>query len=189
MMRHGFLKQEILFVLVILAVLCGLVVMMTFRSATADEGYRPDDLQIIKNEHVARDMHFAEQQKAPPGQDIPPAEQKEVTTPEGLKYTDQKIGEGERAKIGSQLLVKYVGKFTNGEVFDTNMKKAPIPLTIGNKEVIRGWEIGLIGMKTGGKRLLKIPHALGYGDSGSPPRIPPKTDLVFEIEVVKVINR
>lgn len=189
MNRRGFLKQELIFVIVILAVICGLAVLLTFRNATADEGYRPDDLDIIKNEHVARDMHFAEQQKAPQGKDIPPAEQKEVTTSDGLKYTDLRLGEGDKAKVGSQVLVKYSGRFTNGEEFDSNLKKAPISLTIGNKDVIKGWELGIMGMKAGGKRILKIPHPLAYGDSGSPPKIPPKTDLVFEIEVVRVINR
>ena len=116
-------------------------------------------------------------------------ESKEITTPSGLKYTDLKIGTGDKAKVGSTVSVTYTGTLKNGEKFDSNVGKPPYTVTIGDGEVIRGWEEGLIGMQAGGKRKLIIPHTLGYGEKGFPPKIPPYAELIFEIEVVKVKQR
>jgi FKBP-type peptidyl-prolyl cis-trans isomerase len=79
--------------------------------------------------------------------------------------------------------------FKSGEQFDSNVGKAPLTVVVGAGEVIRGWELGLLGMNNGGKRKLVIPSKLGYGDAGKPPKIPGGAELTFEIEAVNVINK
>lgn len=110
--------------------------------------------------------------------------QKEVTTSSGLKYIDLKEGTGDKVKVGSKVGVIYTGTFRNGEKFDSNVGRAPYDVTVGEGMVIKGWEEGLVGMQKGGKRKLIIPYQLAYGEEGRPPRIPPKAELIFEMELV-----
>ena len=112
---------------------------------------------------------------------------KEVTTKSGLKYVDQKVGDGAEAKEGSKVKVHYTGTLENGKKFDSSLDRGePFELTIGKSRVIKGWTEGLQGMKVGGKRKLIIPPDLGYGADGSPPVIPPNSTLIFEIEMLDV---
>ncbi len=97
---------------------------------------------------------------------------------------DEKVGAGAEAKQGSKVKVHYTGKLKNGEQFDSSVGRDPFELTIGQGQVIAGWEKGLVGMKVGGKRKLVIPSDLGYGDRGSPPKIPGKATLYFDIELL-----
>lgn len=106
--------------------------------------------------------------------------------PTELKSEDLKVGEGERAvKDGDEIKVLYVGRLLkNGSKFDSNdNREDPFTFTVG-EGVIEGWSKGVVGMKKGGKRKLTIPASLGYGDKGSPPKIPPNAALVFEIELI-----
>ncbi|HVV39265.1 MAG TPA: FKBP-type peptidyl-prolyl cis-trans isomerase [Candidatus Paceibacterota bacterium] len=102
-----------------------------------------------------------------------------------LVVQDETVGTGAEAKLGDTVSVNYTGKLEDGTVFDTSVGKAPISFVLGAGTVIPGWEQGLQGMKQGGRRLLIIPPALGYGASGYGP-IPPNATLVFEVELVKV---
>jgi len=112
-------------------------------------------------------------------------EEKVITTKSGLKYADLKVGDGATAKEGSKVKVHYTGTLENGKKFDSSLDRGtPFELTIGNHEVIKGWEEGLQGMKVGGKRKLIIPPDLAYGDRGRPPVIPEKATLIFEVELV-----
>ena len=107
-----------------------------------------------------------------------------TTTPSGLQYVDLKPGTGAEATKGKQLSVHYTGWLQNGTKFDSSRDRGqPIQLTLGNGEVIPGWEEGLTGMKVGGQRQLIIPPNLGYGASGQGP-IPPNSTLIFEVELV-----
>ena len=110
-----------------------------------------------------------------------------VKTPSGLAYWDIRVGTGEVAKEGSHVRVHYTGWLTNGKKFDSSVDAGkPFDFTIGNGEVIKGWEEGVAGMRVGGKRQLRIPAALGYGADGYPPVIPANATLIFDIQLLGV---
>jgi FKBP-type peptidyl-prolyl cis-trans isomerase FkpA len=111
-----------------------------------------------------------------------------VKTPSGLAYWDIRVGTGEVAKEGSHVRVHYTGWLTNGKKFDSSVDAGkPFDFTIGNGEVIKGWEEGVAGMKVGGKRQLRIPPALGYGAEGTPGGpIPPNATLIFDVQLLGV---
>ena len=103
----------------------------------------------------------------------------------GLIVQDEVIGTGAEATAGSLVSVQYTGKLENGTVFDTSAGKAPIQFPLGQGYVIQGWELGITGMKVGGKRLLIVPPDMGYGDKANGP-IPANSTLIFEVELVGV---
>lgn len=111
-----------------------------------------------------------------------------VRTPSGLVYWDVRVGNGEVAKEGSHVRVHYTGWLTNGKKFDSSVDAGtPFDFTIGNGEVIKGWEEGVAGMKVGGKRQLRIPPALGYGAEGTPGGpIPANANLIFDVQLLQV---
>jgi peptidylprolyl isomerase len=110
-----------------------------------------------------------------------------TTTNSGLKYKDNKVGTGAEAKAGKTVVVHYTGTLTDGKKFDSSLDSGkPFSFKLGAGEVIKGWDEGVAGMKVGGKRKLVIPYALGYGLQGSPPVIPPKADLIFDVELLEV---
>ncbi len=118
------------------------------------------------------------------------AQNKPVTKPSGLKYTDLAVGKGQEAKAGDTVKVEYTGwlyqKGARGAKFDSSKDRdKPFIFTIGEGKVIKGWEEGVKGMKVGGKRELIIPPTLGYGARGFGP-IPPNATLDFEIELLGV---
>jgi FKBP-type peptidyl-prolyl cis-trans isomerase len=108
--------------------------------------------------------------------------------PTSLEKEDLTVGTGPEAKDGDTVHVQYTGTLTNGKKFDSSYDHGgdPFKVTIGQGEVIKGWDQGLVGMKVGGKRRLRIPSDLGYGSAGSPPDIPGNAGLVFEIELVSI---
>ncbi len=107
------------------------------------------------------------------------------TTSSGLKYIIEKEGSGESPNATDQVSVFYKGSFTNGKDFDGNFGKAPISFRLN--QVIPGWTEGLQLMKPGGRAIFYIPYQIAYGENGHPSGvIPPKSDLVFEVELVKV---
>jgi FKBP-type peptidyl-prolyl cis-trans isomerase len=91
------------------------------------------------------------------------------------------------AKNGDKLKVHYRGKLTNGKQFDASYDRGqPLPLTLGARQVIVGWEEGLQGMCLGEKRTLTIPPEKGYGSRGAGSVIPPDATLIFETELVAI---
>lgn len=104
-----------------------------------------------------------------------------------LQVTDVTAGTGATAKDGDCLVMKYQGNLaTDGSVFDENYDKPQaLQFTLGQGQVIQGWDQGLIGMKVGGTRRLEIPSSLGYGTSGSG-AIPANADLVFIVQLLKI---
>lgn len=110
----------------------------------------------------------------------------EIPDPPELDIKDTKVGEGTReVKKGDKIKVHYVGKLlrTNFKFDSNESKDKPFEFTVG-EGVIEGWSQGVIGMKAGGKRELKIPSRLAYGERGSPPKIPANAPLFFEIELL-----
>jgi FKBP-type peptidyl-prolyl cis-trans isomerase FkpA len=106
--------------------------------------------------------------------------------PGDLATDDLVVGTGDRTvKDSDTIRVHYVGKLLkNGVKFDENKADdQPFEFTVG-EGVIEGWSKGVVGMKRGGKRKLTIPSKLGYGETGSPPKIPGGATLVFEVELV-----
>jgi FKBP-type peptidyl-prolyl cis-trans isomerase FkpA len=96
-------------------------------------------------------------------------------------------GKGRSAQVGNQVTVHYTGKLADGTVFDSSLdRKQPFVFTLGQGEVIKGWDQGINGMKIGEKRLLTIPPELGYGAAGAGSVIPPNATLVFEVELLSV---
>ena len=121
--------------------------------------------------------------------DFKPAQGKPVApAPTKLEKEDTAVGSGREAKSGDTVHVQYTGMLMNGEKFDSSYDHggAPFKVTLGKGEVIKGWDEGLVGMKVGGKRKLRIPPDLGYGAQGSPPKIPPNAGLVFDVELVSI---
>jgi FKBP-type peptidyl-prolyl cis-trans isomerase len=108
-----------------------------------------------------------------------------TTTPSGLQYWDIKVGTGPRAIPGYTVRVHYTGWLTNGKKFDSSVDK-PFPFRLGKGDVIKGWDEGVAGMKVGGKRQLRIPPDLAYGEHGYPGVIPPNATLVFDVELVGI---
>jgi len=98
------------------------------------------------------------------------------------------VGSGPEVKDGDTVHVQYTGTLTSGKKFDSSYDHGgdPFKVTVGQGEVIKGWDEGLLGMRVGGKRRLRIPSDLGYGAAGSPPDIPANAGLVFEIELVSI---
>ena len=110
------------------------------------------------------------------------------TNMEKLIIDDEVVGTGTEAKAGDMVTVDYVGSLTNGTVFDAskNRGNAGFPFTLGVGQVIKGWDEGVVGMKVGGKRKLHIPASLAYGNQAVGGVIPANSDLIFEVELLKV---
>lgn len=107
--------------------------------------------------------------------------------PTELQSIDVVVGDGTEAKKGDNVEVHYTGKlFSNGDTFDSSRGRGTFKFALGAGNVIEGWDRGVAGMKEGGKRKLVIPAKLGYGERGSPPKIPANAALVFDVELIKV---
>lgn len=106
----------------------------------------------------------------------------------GLIIEDIIIGEGEEAKDFNKVIVNYTGKLEDGSIFDSSLKpgRSPFTFTLGSGSVIKGWDLGVKGMKVGGKRKLTIPSELGYGSRGAGGVIPPGATLIFEVDLIEV---
>jgi len=128
-----------------------------------------------------------------PGKDQAKTPAKEGKTPKktlkgGIQVEDIRVGNGPEAKAGKMVGMYYDGKLTqSGKRFDACKQGKPFKFKLGKGEVIKGWDLGVEGMKVGGKRRLVIPAQMGYGSQGALPDIPPNASLTFEVEC-KTVN-
>ena len=105
----------------------------------------------------------------------------------GLKIENLKEGTGPEVKEGDSVVMHYTGWLEDGTKFDSSYdRNQPFEVQIGAGYVIKGWDLGVPGMKVGGKRKLTIPHELGYGKYGVDPVIPGFATLIFEVELLKI---
>ena len=106
---------------------------------------------------------------------------------DGVQINNDIEGEGIEIVKHSKIQVHYTGKLQDGTKFDSSFDRGePFSFQIGLRQVIEGWETGLMGMRVGGKRTLIIPPELAYGERGAGDLIPPNATLTFDIEIVAV---
>ena len=119
----------------------------------------------------------------------PTLSQTPVTMSDGLQYIDLQVGCGPAAKSGSGVSVEYTGWLqSSGKKFDSSYDRTgnPFSFVLGQGQVIKGWDEGLLGMKQGGIRRLNIPASLAYGSAGQPPTIPGNATLIFDVQMIQV---
>lgn len=110
---------------------------------------------------------------------------------DGLVTEDFVVGEGQAAQVGSRLTLRYAGILDNGVVFDENRSGPPFRFRLPKSPRVRGWGLGLVGMKAKGRRKITVPSSLGYGPSGDPGEqgavpIPPNATLTYAVELLAV---
>lgn len=103
-----------------------------------------------------------------------------------LKIEILKEGSGEVAETGDTVTVHYLGTLEDETVFDSSLNSGPFVFTLGEGQVIKGWDQGVWGMKIGEKRKLTIGSALAYGETGVPGIIPFNATLIFEVELLDI---
>ena len=159
-------------------------------AATAQTTTAPKKTTTTATHRATTTTAAAAKPAAPPTNpaDNPPGVPKIEGTPKplyALRYIDTVIGTGPLAESRKYYTVHYTGWLTDGTKFDSSVDRGtPITFPYGARQVIPGWDTGFEGMHVGGKRRLFIPYQLAYGESGRPPVIPAKADLIFDIELV-----
>lgn len=138
---------------------------------------------------VSTTSSAAPQAAAPstPASSAAPASPGQTAPVTALKIVDKTVGTGAAAKTGDKVTVDYTGWLTDGTKFDSSLDSGtPFQFTLGDGEVIAGWDQGVAGMQVGGVRTLTIPPDLGYGANGAGGVIPPNATLVFEVKLLKI---
>lgn len=109
---------------------------------------------------------------------------------EELRIEDIQVGDGKETVKGALITTQYRGTLEDGTTFDSSYDRGrPFQCVIGTGRVIKGWDIGLMGMKVGGKRRLFVPSHLAYGERQMGAHIKPHSNLIFEIELLEVLTR
>lgn len=135
-------------------------------------------------------MHHAPEYPAP----IPRVDGR-PTVAFALRQIDIATGTGALAAPKKCFYANYTGWLTDGKKFDSSLDtmpsgkpRDPISFPQGGRRVIAGWDAGFEGMRVGGKRRLIIPYQLAYGELGRAPLIPPKAELIFDVELMAVAD-
>lgn len=107
-----------------------------------------------------------------------------------LTITDIEVGTGKEAVKGALCFVQYEGLLSDGTKFDSSYDRGrPFQFVLGTGRVIKGWDLGVMGMRVGGKRKLSVPSRLAYGERQIGEIIKPHSDLFFTIELLEVRTR
>lgn len=109
-----------------------------------------------------------------------------VTLESGLQVRDLSCGDGAVAARGHSATVEYEARLQNGDVFDRS--DDPMTFRLGVGQVVPGWDEGVVGMRVGGTRQLVVPPDLAYGGTGLPPDVPPDATVVFEVELLRLVE-
>lgn len=126
---------------------------------------------------------YSQEQKQKNQQDQP-QKSTQKTLAGGVIIEDIRVGKGPEAKPGRKVSVYYEGRLkSNNKVFDSTKSGNGFQFALGRGEVIRGWDIGVTGMKVGSKRRITCPPSVAYGNKGAPPAIPSNATLIFEVEL------
>lgn len=142
---------------------------------------------IPPNATIIFDVELVSVQAGAPAEptEVDPADYQ--TLPQGMQYYDLVEGNGDSPKPGQVVVVHYTGWLQDGGKFDSSLDRGePFSFNLGMGQVIAGWDLGVAGMKVGGKRQLVIPSELGYGERGAGGVIPPNATLVFEVELLEL---
>jgi len=114
-----------------------------------------------------------------------------IKTPSGLEYKELRLGSGREARLGETAVIYFIGwlndKGQKGkEIFNARKQKKTVSFQIGTDKVMQGWNEGVIGMRPGGSRMLRIPPELGYGAKAIDDVVPPHAHLIFIIELLEL---
>lgn len=154
-------------------------------SAAEKEAEAPSSNKSDKKVSFAKEL----EQGPTPTKDAKGADKKAalgVKVVQGVTIDDKKLGTGPAAKPGDRVSMRYIGKLQkDNKVFDSNKKGKPFSFKLGAGEVIKGWEIGIQGMSTGGERRITIPANLAYGSKGVA-GIPGNSTLIFDVKLLEV---
>lgn len=139
---------------------------------------------VPPNATLIMEMTLVSVAPAPEQTEVDPADYE--TTESGLQYYDIVVGDGATPEVGQTVVVHYSGWLEDGTLFDSSVQRGePFPFPLGQGAVIPGWDEGVATMQVGGKRQLRIPAELAYGDTGGGP-IPPGATLIFDVELLEV---
>ncbi|MFM2231038.1 MAG: hypothetical protein RL607_2296 [Bacteroidota bacterium] len=134
---------------------------------------------------AAEELKAEEARKAANAAALKEFTEKGQMTPSGLRYIVLQEGTGEKPLATSNVKVHYTGMLTDGKIFDSSVQRGQ-PIDFGLNQVIKGWTEGVQLMPEGSKYKFYIPYQLAYGDRGAGGVIPPKADLIFEVELLKI---
>ncbi|KAI0644740.1 hypothetical protein C8Q79DRAFT_1001987 [Trametes meyenii] len=148
-------------------------------AATLEKSEKSEKAEEKKSKKEKKDK----KEKSEKEKEKPKAEPKTLTG--GVKVVDHKAGTGPQAKSGDFVSMRYIGKLDNGKVFDQNTKGKPFKFHLGKGEVIKGWDVGIVGMQVGGERMLTIPASMAYGKR-SQSGIPANSTLTFEVKLLGI---
>ncbi|KOC68322.1 39 kDa FK506-binding nuclear protein [Habropoda laboriosa] len=148
------------------------------------EKKKEDKKKLVNGKEVKQEQQNKQQKKSKEqNEQNVQSDKKKRIVEGGVQIEEIQIGNGFLAKSGKFVSVYYVGRLKNGKKFDATTQGNGFKFRLGKGEVIKGWDIGIAGMKVGGKRRITIPPAMAYGAKGSPPVIPGNSTLIFEVEL------
>ncbi|EPZ33118.1 Peptidyl-prolyl cis-trans isomerase, FKBP-type domain-containing protein [Rozella allomycis CSF55] len=148
-----------------------------------NETPKPAEKKVTETPKKAAEKKVAETPKKVA--ETPKKESNKKTLANGLVIEDRKVGDGKKASKNNKVAVRYVGKLSNGKVFDSNTKGRPFEFVLGKGQVIKGWDLGIEGMAIGGERRLVIPAPLAYGKQGAGD-IPKNATLTFDVKLLAI---